>query len=185
MVIIWERTVLQNPYRFVFLDGCKTATGNFWPAAFGILPLSTNVPNNTVGPGPQAFVGWGGDSVAWTAGIMIPYLAYTLQDKSVELAWSYSQTLADFYSEWQEGEDTLATCIANASHADQYGQAPLSVPPNRKFRCYSNGGGPPGYEYFSFNARVSYPAPLYVIGHSGLKRYGYNQADDGKYARPN
>jgi hypothetical protein len=31
--------VTQNPYRFVFLDGCATASGNAWRSAFGIYPL--------------------------------------------------------------------------------------------------------------------------------------------------
>ena len=31
--------VTQNPYRFVFLDGCATASGNAWRRVFGIYPL--------------------------------------------------------------------------------------------------------------------------------------------------
>jgi hypothetical protein len=48
-----------HPYRFVFLDGCKTASGTF-PIAFGI-PNQANVPTNffiSRGVRNRAFMGW-------------------------------------------------------------------------------------------------------------------------------
>jgi hypothetical protein len=50
------------PFRFVFLDGCDTAAGN-WPAAWGVPgqvePLSYyQSSSNTTGARPSAFVGW-------------------------------------------------------------------------------------------------------------------------------
>ncbi|MGH7977992.1 MAG: hypothetical protein ACREE6_01355, partial [Limisphaerales bacterium] len=51
------------PFRFVFLDGCDTATGN-WPWAWGV-PKQTvgpdwyrNSANNPSGSRPNAFAGW-------------------------------------------------------------------------------------------------------------------------------
>lgn len=61
------------PFRFVFLDGCDTATGN-WPWAWGV-PKQTvgpdwyrNSANNPSGSRPNAFAGWDveiGGSTAW------------------------------------------------------------------------------------------------------------------------
>jgi hypothetical protein len=50
------------PFRFVFLDGCNTATGG-WPQAWGVPkqvePFSYyQSTNNTTGGRPSAFVGW-------------------------------------------------------------------------------------------------------------------------------
>ena len=49
-----------HPYRFVFLDGCNTANGN-WPLAFGI-PKKTGMSQldfvNKRGLRPRAFLGW-------------------------------------------------------------------------------------------------------------------------------
>jgi hypothetical protein len=48
-----------HPYRFVFLDGCNTANGN-WPQAFGI-PKQTGMTMNDFlkrGVRPRAFLGW-------------------------------------------------------------------------------------------------------------------------------
>ena len=52
-----------RPYRFVWLDGCSTANGN-WPGAFGIskttnsLSYYTNSITNPKHRRPSAFVGW-------------------------------------------------------------------------------------------------------------------------------
>ncbi len=60
--ITYNKYVGAQPYRFVWLDGCNTATGN-WPQAWGIPkqaePLSYyQSTNNTTGARPSAFVGW-------------------------------------------------------------------------------------------------------------------------------
>jgi hypothetical protein len=60
------------PFRFVFLDGCDTAAGN-WPAAWGVPgqvePLSYyQSSSNTTGARPSAFAGWDveiGGNKAW------------------------------------------------------------------------------------------------------------------------
>jgi hypothetical protein len=50
------------PFRFVFLDGCDTAAGN-WPAAWGVPNQLESLSyyqsaSNTTGARPSAFVGW-------------------------------------------------------------------------------------------------------------------------------
>jgi hypothetical protein len=180
---------VANPYRFVFLDGCRTAKADLWANAFGIFPLETN---SAVRPqlGPQAFVGWGGDGRSWTGGYYygLAGLRWRNDDKSIEMAWSYSQTLKDFYAVWQANEDSLAECIAYASNADQWGQVPFSVPPVREFWIYSSGGGPAGHQFFRFKIKKgawnNCAVPIYVIGHSGLTRYGRKLQFDGQYVRP-
>lgn len=174
-----------NPYRFVFLDACYTASGNFWPNAFGILPLAPNAAGNNPALGPQAFVGWGGLTTDWGSEIRYWPLGTYAERKSVCTAWSYSQTLGDFYEQWQTGLYSLKECLDYASTADQRGQVPLSVGPGRrKFTCYSN-MGPSPYQSFSFKSRVAFPARIYVIGHSGLMRNNWNPQHDGdpRYTR--
>ncbi len=57
---------IKHPYRFVFLDGCNTATG-YLPLAFGIPPLriSEDDWDNKYHLQPRSFLGWGGGA-AWT-----------------------------------------------------------------------------------------------------------------------
>lgn len=62
------------PFRFVFLDGCNTASGG-WPAAWGVPKQSVNSDwyknsaNNPSGYRPNAFLGWdvtvGGKKENW------------------------------------------------------------------------------------------------------------------------
>jgi hypothetical protein len=61
------------PFRFVFLDGCNTAVGD-WPQAWGVPKQAVNVDwyknanNNPSGFRPNAFVGWDvtvGGSADW------------------------------------------------------------------------------------------------------------------------
>jgi hypothetical protein len=62
-VITFNKYAGARPYRFVFLDGCNTANGD-WPDAFGV--TKTNYfdttwytsTNNTRHMRPSAFVGW-------------------------------------------------------------------------------------------------------------------------------
>jgi hypothetical protein len=49
-----------NRYRFVFLDGCSTASGN-WPNAFSITKTNRDISfyeNDPAHPRPSVFVGW-------------------------------------------------------------------------------------------------------------------------------
>lgn len=61
-LIVFNHGTGFRPYRFVFLDGCQTAVGD-WPEAFGT-EKTTNVlnfyysTNNTRHTPPSAFVGW-------------------------------------------------------------------------------------------------------------------------------
>ena len=48
--------ITQKPYRFVFLDGCATASTMDWCQAFGIYQDPLEALRNNVGP--QAYVGW-------------------------------------------------------------------------------------------------------------------------------
>jgi hypothetical protein len=65
----------MHPYRFVFLDGCSTANGNF-PQAFGIPKQKGMVINDFTqkrGIRPRAFVGWSHDKAfSYTAGMLDP-----------------------------------------------------------------------------------------------------------------
>ena len=61
--VSWEvwRVTRGIRYRFVFLDGCDTALGN-WPATFNISKQTNNLAfyqNHPKHPRPSAFVGWG------------------------------------------------------------------------------------------------------------------------------
>lgn len=183
-----SKKTVTNPYRFVFLDGCETGLGNDWPRAFGIFPKHNSVAARCK-LGPQAYVGWGGKSSAWTGG------SYdrTNPDGSVDegsfnysasqaMAWAYSQTLSTFYWEWQWGTP-LAQCIADASVADGV-QLPLSVrhKPNR-FKISSLTGPAPSGGGYEIWITQNYMPPIYVIGHSGLTRTTIKSEYDGCYAR--
>jgi hypothetical protein len=59
----FNRYTGARPYRFVWMDGCSTASGN-WPGAFGVSMTTNTVSwytNSTTNPKhrrPSAFVGW-------------------------------------------------------------------------------------------------------------------------------
>jgi hypothetical protein len=61
-----KQSIKANRYRFVFLDGCSTAAGD-WPAAFGIdkaeqsLDYYTSTNTNPKRLRPAVFVGWNVD----------------------------------------------------------------------------------------------------------------------------
>lgn len=81
-----------HPYRFVFLDGCETATGD-WPRPFGIEPsaqqLSYYTDTNRVPyTRPSAFVGWK-EMIAYSPVLHTP-----------AGEWGDYQTYCDFRSSW-------------------------------------------------------------------------------------
>jgi hypothetical protein len=87
--ITFNKYAGARPYRFVFLDGCNTANGD-WPGAFGMPkqaePLSyyQGTPNR-----PSAFVGWNvtvGGKPEW--GTLQNYWAYR-QDWMADWAINY------------------------------------------------------------------------------------------------
>jgi hypothetical protein len=80
-----------HPYRFVFLDGCSTTTGD-WPWAFGIGTLTNDLAyyqhTNQPPTRPCAFVGWA-EPV---------YYSYPLGN--TQNGWGDYQKYAFFRSEW-------------------------------------------------------------------------------------
>jgi hypothetical protein len=78
-----------QPYRFVFMDGCATATGD-WPYPFGIIPLTNSINYfKNDDQRPNAFVGWN-QSVYFNSH---PLTA------SPE-GWGGYQRFADFRTQW-------------------------------------------------------------------------------------
>lgn len=72
--VTYNKTWGAMPFRFIFLDGCNTAIGN-WPWAWGVPKQSVNTDwyknsaNNPNGSRPNAFLGWdvtvGGKKENW------------------------------------------------------------------------------------------------------------------------
>ena len=85
--ITFNRYGGSRPYRFVWLDGCSTANGN-WPGAFGVdkteytdIGHYTNSVSNPKHRHPSAFVGW--NQPVGTGGV-----------------WGNAQNAYNFRSEW-------------------------------------------------------------------------------------
>lgn len=84
--ITFNRHGGSRPYRFVWLDGCSTANGN-WPGAFGVdkaaygLDHYTNSASNSKHRRPSGFVGW--NRPVGTGGV-----------------WGSAQDAYNFRSEW-------------------------------------------------------------------------------------
>ena len=100
-----------DPFRFVFLDGCETASDPLWRRTFGIYPLGISSRGKV---GPQAFVGWARERT--------PYA------NTQERLTGYAATLQAFYVFWMSGQP-LANCIKLTSDKTTYG-CPLPVPGN-------------------------------------------------------
>lgn len=165
-VVTGTNLVAQHAYRFVFLDGCSTASKRDWANAFGIYPFNDPAAfRNRVGQ--QAIVGWATEVASWMAGAQDP-----LAD--VDIAKAYTQTLADFYSDWMN-KVPLAQCIANAS-VPRFGKAPFPVPGNEV--CQITG---PGFAYINTNLLTS---KIYVTGYSGLRVDGVDSSRNNEYAPP-
>jgi hypothetical protein len=126
----------SRPYRFVFLDGCNTANGD-WPSAFGI--EQTEHPtigwysstNNTKHVRPSAFVGWSsvvGASDGWG---------------SAESAWRF---YTYFFSNWSVNYNSTLTEAINLS------MSVASWPPADK-RQYLKKFGYTGMKFTDFNTK--------------------------------
>jgi hypothetical protein len=91
----------QHPYRFVFLDGCNTANGD-WPLAFGI-PKQRNMKisdfTDKRGLRPRAFLGW-------NKGKGYRYVNAGL------LELNFEQWNGNFWTEWNARNDLTAAIIA-------------------------------------------------------------------------
>lgn len=78
-----------HPYRFVFFDGCTTATGD-WPYPFGIVPLTNSLASfKADAERPNAFVGWN-QTIYFNS-------HPTRADNN---GWGGYQRFADFRSQW-------------------------------------------------------------------------------------
>jgi hypothetical protein len=166
-----------NPYRFVFLDGCSTASKKDWRRAFGIYPRSApnQAARNRVGP--QAYVGWARDHTGWMNG------GTGNSTKDLDLATAYATTMHEFYLTFMTG-GTLRQCIDQAVQP-RVNTAPFPVPTNKNVTVTGNGLSLAGHSYsWSFTTVVT--SKIYVVGHSGLRidQQGYNAADDGYYPAP-
>ncbi len=166
-----------NPYRFVFLDGCKTAQDNQWRQAFGIQSLGP--PGQAARPRlwPQAFVGYSADIPDLLGGY--PGKGNINVSQSTALQSAYMATLQFFFSEWMSGKPLL-TCVMNAEKPD---------PPNRPCPLPSWGVneitvGPP-YSSTPFKVNFAdneFKGKLWIYGHPGLTRSGLDpQADSRTY----
>jgi hypothetical protein len=163
----------KNPYRFVFLDGCSTASQKDWRRAFGIFPLDTpnQAARNKVGP--QAFVGWAADHTGWLNGV-------DASEASLDVATAYTQTLEDFYEQWMDNVP-LNQCIYSASTSAE-NTAPFPVPQNKKVTI--SGINYEDFDSYNFTYTNVMTSPIYVVGHSGLKRSSLDSSQDNYYAAP-
>jgi len=172
----WQIISVKNPYRFVFLDGCSTASTPEWRQAFGIFPIWATNSAARYKLGPQAFVGWGKDTTGW----LNPSVD-TAETENVALA--YAEALNDMYELWLDNY-ALAICIHSAS-VQQPNIAPFPVPTNAQFYHISGEAGVDGQNYdYYIPATNIVTSPIYVIGHSGLTRGSVDPNYDGLYVSP-
>lgn len=161
----------HNPYRFVWLDGCATASGKDWRRAFGIYPIGKGAQQQAARnrSGPQAYVGW--ESVH---GGGLNRADHTSSD--VDLVKGYTATLSKFYSLWMQGF-RVRQCIDQTA-AVTAGQWPLPVPQNTNFTNTINGTT---YQFKNMST-----SRIFIIGFPGLQvdRTDHNFDGDKKYAAP-
>jgi hypothetical protein len=160
----------QNPYRFVFLDGCASARTRHWQHAFGIMPMSGVVYPARNNLGPQAFVGWSGSVTGYTTGD--PRKVPNPNDAAfyAGMAEEYTKTLLVFYTRWMLGRP-LAECISEASNVAQ-NICPLPVPGNEWILLLAGG---------QTRLHENITANIWVVGRSGLTVKGHNPAFDNQY----
>jgi hypothetical protein len=161
--------VAKNPYRFVFLDGCSTASAKDWRRAFGIFPLLSREQAARSKLGPQAYMGWAKDHSGWMTGN--PDWDANLYKA---LAKMETDTLSTFFVDWMSGTP-LAKCIKNASDAKVH-PVPFCVPGNENLTITID-----SVQHSFKNLDTS---KIYIIGHSGIKVDGLNSSYDGQYAAP-
>jgi hypothetical protein len=169
---------VHNPFRFVFMDGCGTASGWQWRSAFGIYPLylaSQSAARYKLGP--QAYVGWAASFSGW-------FNETDDSDNSVALAEAYANTLDNFYEEWMLNFP-LAQCISDASKPNVLSTAPFPVPQNGKNYHFKGTAIIDGFPYdYDFTSTNNETSKIYVSGHSGLTRSSVNTGADNLYAAP-
>lgn len=161
---------VKNPYRFVFMDGCRTASGNRWRRAFGILPIWA--PRAKIGP--QAYVGWDQDIPSYLSGLYdVPSGTFNYFGSEGQ-ANGYTDTLTLFYLDWMNG-CSVAQCIKNASNPSLTA-VPFGVPSNKTVTFTTSHG-----TYVVHNDGLT--SRIFVVGHSGLTVTGLNAADDNYFVR--
>jgi hypothetical protein len=154
--------IAQNPYRFVFLDGCATASSLEWQTAFGMADKKEVTRNKT---GPQAYVGWARDHAGWLNGS-------SGASSDLEVAKAYTKTLQLFYLDWMNNMP-LKDCIDHAS-LSLTGTAPFPVPENKN--CLINLSD--GTTYYATNISTS---RIFIVGRPGLTVHSVDpQADADK-----
>jgi len=142
---------VERPYRFVFIDGCKSDPGS-WTRAFGILGIEPNLRTREK-VGPQAFVGWKGDRPT--------------NYRSTDVMKAYAVTLNAFFTYWMSGK-TLNKSI-KWSCDPSYLEYPLPIPSNK--RVIINGD----------KIEWVHVSEIYVVGHSGLTVDGHVHDECRKY----
>jgi hypothetical protein len=151
---------LGQAYRFVFLDGCSTATDAEWAHAFGIRDKITAAQLANWPEQAQAFVGWTGLKNTPTQGNMM------------DMANCYTV----FWSAWQSGLP-LDRCIWYASRA--HPPAPLNF---EDLSAYNFGyayqfNSPDVIKLEKMTPMEAYPR-LRIYGCAGLTRTGYQPGYD-------
>jgi hypothetical protein len=128
------------PFRFVFLDGCDTATGN-WPWAWGVPsqaePLSYyQSASNPSGARPSAFVGWNvelGGSKDWgTIGGFWQFRSFWMSNWSVQDGNSQDD-LNDVFEQAREGSNWVP-------YSQLWGHLVIDGYQVMKFEEYNNAG---------------------------------------------
>ncbi len=142
-VVTFNKHSGARPYRFVWLDGCKTALGD-WPESFGVnkgtndLGYYTNRVTNPSGKRPSAFVGWsvspGGDG--W--GTVQPFFNCRTQ-------WMF-----DWQQNWQS--ESLIDAL-------EYGRQTSNWIPNSKFWDGLRVFGYINLKMNEFNQKNDWPQP--------------------------
>jgi hypothetical protein len=170
----WPKGLITtDPYRFVFLDGCKTASGKDWRRAFGIMPLWATNQAARQQLGPQAFVGWAKVTPDYFGGFYSTNRVLNF-DESKAVASAYADTLQLFYEDWMNGV-SLANCIRDATNTAVV-YCPLPLPGRERFTVVASG--------VQYNVYTTNTSPIYVVGHSGLTITGLREQDDNQFVSP-
>ena len=161
----------QNPYRFVFIDGCSTASGPEWRRAFGIYPIDVDNQgqakrNKT---GLQAYVGW-----EKAVSLGMNRADYTTLD--VKITEAGIKTLQTFYVNWMGGF-SVKNCIDIASQRGVPNQLPFPVPGNESVTILIE-GQPYTHKFTT--------SKIYIVGYPGLRVNGVDSSlnPDRTYAAP-
>jgi hypothetical protein len=159
------------PYRFVFLDGCATASQPTWRRAFGIFPIWADDRAARYKLHEQAYVGWADLKAAQLDGVYGTNGVLNISEAKAEES-AYTATLQWFFLDWMNGA-SLYQCIKNASDTN-LAPCPFPVPGTTTYTI--------GYPFASpsFTLTNSHPSKIFVVGHSGLTRDGLQPGDDGK-----